>query len=62
MWCSSKTPIHPAPILALVVGAAIAALATGCLSDPASGDLPWGKQETWEGSPALPAGMLQQQR
>jgi hypothetical protein len=38
----------------------IAALAAGCLSDPAEGDLPWAKQELWEGSPALPAGMLQQ--
>jgi len=60
MWCSSRTR-SASRILALVVGAAIAALATGCMSDPAAGDLPWAKQELWEGSPALPAGMLQQQ-
>jgi len=58
MWCSSRTSV--VHILALVVGATIAALATGCLSDPAEGDLPWAKQELWEGSPALPPGMLQQ--
>ena len=59
MWCSSsRTSV--ARILALVAGAAIAALATGCMSDPSEGDLPWAKQELWEGSPALPSGMLQQ--
>ena len=60
MWCSSKAPASR--ILALAAGAVIAALASGCLSDPAEGDLPWAKQETWEGSPALPAGMLQQNK
>lgn len=58
MWCSSRTPV--VRLLALAAGAMIAALAAGCLSDPAEGDLPWAKQELWEGSPALPAGMLQQ--
>ena len=58
MWCSSRTPF--ARILALAIGAMIAALATGCMSDPDAGDLPWAKQEIWEGSPALPPGMLQQ--
>jgi|GEM_PF-1526932 len=57
MWCSTRTPATR--ILALVAGAVIAALATGCMSDPADGDLPWARQETWEGTPALPAGMLQ---
>ena len=39
--------------------AMIAALAAGCMADPAAGDLPWAKQETWEGTPALPSGMFQ---
>ncbi|MEI8242905.1 MAG: hypothetical protein WCI17_06530 [bacterium] len=43
----------------LVLGALLAALATGCMSDPADGDLPWNKQQSWEGSPALPPGMNQ---
>lgn len=58
MWCSSRTP--PARLLALLAGACIAACVTGCMSDPADGDLPWNKQQTWEGSPALPVGMMQQ--
>jgi hypothetical protein len=58
MWCSSRT--STSRIFALVAGALIAACVTGCLSDPADGDLPWNKQQTWEGSPALPPGMLQQ--
>ena len=58
MWCSSnRTPATR--ILALAVGAMIAVLASGCMSDPAAGDLPWAKQETWEGTPALPTGMFQ---
>ena len=48
-------------IAALLAGVTIAVLATGCMAEPdASGDLPWAKQETWEGSPALPPGMQQQ--
>ena len=58
MWCFSKTPATH--LLALLAGAMIAALATGCMSDPAEGDLPWAKPEMWEGTPALPPGMLQQ--
>ena len=57
MWCSSKTPL--VRILALAIGVLVGVLATGCMSDPAAGDLPWAKQEMWEGSPALPPGMLQ---
>ena len=55
MWCSSRTP----RLLALAAGALIVSLAAGCMSDPAAGDLPWARQELWEGSPALPPGMLQ---
>jgi len=58
MWCSSKTPI--VCILSLVLGAMLAVFVTGCMSDPAEGDLPWARQELWEGSPALPPGMQQQ--
>lgn len=43
----------------LSAGALIAALATGCMADPAEGDLPWAKPQTWEGTPALPPGMTQ---
>ena len=59
MWCSSKSQAPAARLLVLVMGLAIAALASGCMSDPAAGDLPWAKQEKWEGSPALPSGMFQ---
>jgi len=58
MRCSSRTPASR--ILFLVAGALIAALAAGCMSDPAEGDLPWARQELWEGSPALPPGVMQQ--
>ena len=58
MWFFSKhTCAHWVPIL--VGGILLAALAGGCMADPASGDLPWAKQETWEGTPALPSGMFQ---
>jgi hypothetical protein len=46
-------------LLCLLAGAVISALAAGCMADPAEGDLPWAKPQTWEGTPALPPGMTQ---
>ncbi len=57
MWCSIKTP--RARLLALLAGASMMLLLAGCMADPAAGDLPWAKPESWEGSPALPAGVMQ---
>ena len=59
MWCSSNKQASASRLLALAMGLVIAVLASGCMSDPAAGDLPWAKQEKWEGSPALPSGMFQ---
>jgi hypothetical protein len=58
MWCSIK--LQGTRLLALLVGAWLLCCVSGCLSDPAAGDLPWAKPEAWEGSPALPPGVLQQ--
>ncbi len=57
MWCSIKTPLTR--LLALLAGVGMTLLLSGCLADPAAGDLPWAKPEAWEGSPALPPGVMQ---
>jgi hypothetical protein len=37
---------------------ALSALLSGCMSDAHEGDLPWSPTATWEGTPALPGGMM----
>ena len=48
-------------LLALALVAAVAAMLSGCMSNPADGDLPWNKQQSWEGTPVMPMGMFNQQ-
>ena len=55
MWSISKTAARA--LAACFCAGALLALA-GCMSDPHEGDLPWSPTATWEGSPYLPGGML----
>ncbi len=57
MWCTSKAA--PASLWAIIALLALsAALLSGCMSTPHEGDLPWSPTATWEGTPALPGGMM----
>jgi hypothetical protein len=38
-----------------------AALFSGCMSAPPDTPLPWATQQPWEGAPAIPLGVMQQQ-
>ena len=49
---------HAWPLLAAL---ALAAVASGCMTEPPDNDLPWNKPQSWEGTPALPSGMFQNQ-
>ncbi len=54
MWSTSKVRAM------LWAGLGVIALAalSGCMSEPHEGDLPWAPTATWEGTPALPGGMV----
>jgi hypothetical protein len=57
MWFSSKVA-PPARLWAGMALIALSALLSGCMSDAHEGDLPWSPTATWEGTPALPGGMM----
>jgi hypothetical protein len=56
MWFTSKTA--RASLRTGLALLALSALVSGCMSDPHAGDLPWSPTATWEGTPALPGGMM----
>lgn len=55
MWSISNIVMRA--LCAVICAGALLGL-TGCMSDPHEGDLPWSPTATWEGSPFLPGGML----
>jgi hypothetical protein len=57
MWCSSRRT--PARRFALLAALAAALALAGCMSAPPDdSNLPWNKQQPWEGSPYVPPGMF----
>jgi len=47
--------------LALLAGMTLISVVSGCMTEPPENDLPWNKPQSWEGTPALPPGMFQNQ-